>query len=191
MLFALSTSHKIGLATMGAIFIIYSLVSAFILPRRNPNFPGRYLVPYILLSIGMFALMMGAVLVFGKEPKVAEASAGTTTTQTSTTGTTTTSTPSTGDPAAGKVVFMNSGCSACHKFTAAGASGTVGPDLDNLAEYAMHANQPVEPFTSAAIEHPPAAYVPPGYPTNVMQPYGGVTMTPTQLSDLVAFLTTQ
>ena len=71
MIFALTTGHKIGLATTGAVFIIYSLVSAFILPARNPNFPGRYLKPYIALSVVMFLAMIGAVLVFGKEKKEA------------------------------------------------------------------------------------------------------------------------
>ena len=45
------------------------------------------------------------------------------------------------DPAAGKVVFTTVGCSACHTFTPAGSSSNVGPDLDNLAEYAKAANQ--------------------------------------------------
>jgi cytochrome c oxidase subunit I len=35
-----------------------------------------------------------------------------------------------GNPAAGKVVFASSGCSGCHTLAAAGASGTVGPNLD-------------------------------------------------------------
>ena len=33
----------------------------------------------------------------------------------------------------GKMVFTNSGCSACHTFTPAGSSGKVGPDLDKLS----------------------------------------------------------
>jgi mono/diheme cytochrome c family protein len=34
---------------------------------------------------------------------------------------------------AGKTVFASAGCGACHVLKAAGASGTVGPDLDQLA----------------------------------------------------------
>ena len=37
----LSSGHKIGLATVGGVFILFALVSSFVLPRRNPNFPGR------------------------------------------------------------------------------------------------------------------------------------------------------
>ena len=37
-----------------------------------------------------------------------------------------------GDPAAGKTVFTSAGCSGCHTLKAAGATGTVGPNLDQL-----------------------------------------------------------
>src|ERR1700733_11313874 len=98
MIFALTTGHKIGLATTGAVFIIYSLVSAFVLPARNPNFPGRYLKPYIALSVVMFIAMISAVLIFGKEAKEAAATT-TAASSTTTTGaaTTTTGAAATGD----------------------------------------------------------------------------------------------
>jgi mono/diheme cytochrome c family protein len=35
-----------------------------------------------------------------------------------------------GDPAAGKKVFTSAGCSGCHTLKDAGASGNVGPNLD-------------------------------------------------------------
>ena len=35
-----------------------------------------------------------------------------------------------GDPAAGKKIFTSKGCNACHTLKDAGATGTVGPDLD-------------------------------------------------------------
>lgn len=38
--------------------------------------------------------------------------------------------PAVGDPAAGKQVFLQSGCSGCHTLKAAGTAGTVGPNLD-------------------------------------------------------------
>lgn len=37
----------------------------------------------------------------------------------------------TGDAAAGEAVFASGGCGACHTLAAAGASGTVGPNLDD------------------------------------------------------------
>ena len=39
----------------------------------------------------------------------------------------------TGDAAAGEEVFASSGCGACHTLSAAGSSGTVGPNLDEAA----------------------------------------------------------
>ena len=48
----------------------------------------------------------------------------------------TTSTAATGgrgDTAAGKEVFASAGCGGCHTFSAAGASGNVGPNLDDAS----------------------------------------------------------
>jgi cytochrome c oxidase subunit 2 len=94
-----------------------------------------------------------------------------------------------GNPANGKAVFTSAGCSGCHTFTPAGAKGTVGPNLDNLADYAKKAGQPIDVFTHGAIVSPPPKYVPPGFPTNVMPSNFGTTLKPQQIADLVAFLT--
>jgi mono/diheme cytochrome c family protein len=37
-----------------------------------------------------------------------------------------------GDPVAGKAVFDKAGCKGCHTLAAAGATGTVGPNLDQI-----------------------------------------------------------
>jgi len=37
-----------------------------------------------------------------------------------------------GDPTAGKQVFASAGCASCHTLKDAGATGTVGPNLDDL-----------------------------------------------------------
>ena len=37
-----------------------------------------------------------------------------------------------GDPAAGKTVFTTKGCTACHTLKDAGATGTVGPNLNEV-----------------------------------------------------------
>ena len=38
-----------------------------------------------------------------------------------------------GDPASGKKVFASAGCGGCHTFSAAGSTGTVGPNLDDAS----------------------------------------------------------
>ena len=69
----------------------------------------------------------------------------------------------TGHPAAGKAVFVSSGCGACHTFKAAGTKGKVGPDLDNLPAYAKKANQgALADFIHTSIVDP-NAYVQPGF----------------------------
>jgi mono/diheme cytochrome c family protein len=193
-LFALSTSHEIGLAVTGALFITYALLSSFVFPHYWPNFPGRKgLRWYIPLSCLFFVAMLSAVVVFGRENKVASAAATTTSTQT----TTTAAPPSSGkyaggDATSGKALFTSLGCGACHVFTPAGSSGPIGPNLDDLADYAQHAGIAVDDYTAAAILTPPPKYIPPHtppYPNNVMQPGGGHTLTDQQVKDLVAFLT--
>ncbi len=181
MVFALSRSHEIGLAATGAIFIVFALLSSFVLPRHNPDFPGKKgLRWYIPLCFVFFFAMISSVLYFGQEQHVAEA---TPTAPTETTG----QAPS-GDVVNGKAVFMSNGCGACHTFTPAGSTGKVGPDLDRLVDYAKKAGQPLEDFTTEAIIHPPAKYVPPGFPTNAMPTNFGKTLTTQQIADLVAFL---
>jgi mono/diheme cytochrome c family protein len=136
----LSTGHKIGLAAVGVAFIAFALVSSFVLPRRNPNFPGRFLGLYVSLCVLFFVAMLAAVLVFGKERSQASESPAHTATESGSLPGQTTSTPATtgkaaapqGDPAAGKSVFASAGCSGCHTLKAAGATGTVGPNLDQL-----------------------------------------------------------
>jgi mono/diheme cytochrome c family protein len=54
-----------------------------------------------------------------------------TTTEASTTTATTGATS--GDAAAGKEVFASAGCGGCHTFSAAGSSGSVGPNLDDAS----------------------------------------------------------
>ncbi|MGN6798745.1 MAG: c-type cytochrome [Gaiellaceae bacterium] len=130
----LSTGHKIGLGTIGAAFIVFALVSSFVLPRRIPNFPGRYMGLYLTVSALFFLAMISAVLIFGKEKKEAAGAGHQATTAAQTTPSAPAPAPSAkGDPAAGKAIFTgSSGCSGCHTLKDAGAHGNVGPNLDQL-----------------------------------------------------------
>jgi mono/diheme cytochrome c family protein len=191
MLFSLSSSHEIGLAVAGALFITFALLSSFVFPRFNPDFPTKKGLRWYLPLCGVFFVaMIGSVLVFGRESKGSEAAAATTATPTTTTsgGGAPTGKYANGDAAAGKTVFMSAGCAACHTLKAAGSTGTVGPNLDDLAAYAQKAGQSLGDYTVSAITQPPAKYVPPGFPTNAMPGNFGTSLTTQQIADLVAFV---
>jgi mono/diheme cytochrome c family protein len=132
----LSTGHEIGLALVGAAFIVFALISSFVLPLRNPNFPGKSMPLYLTICVAFFIAMVAAVIVFGKEQKEASAEPATTTAAATTPAAPATTTSGAGsvqgDPVAGKSVFGSAGCSGCHTLKAAGATGNVGPNLDDL-----------------------------------------------------------
>ena len=90
--------------------------------------------------------------------------------------------------AAGKAVFANNGCGSCHTLAAAGASGTIGPDLDKIATYAKNAGQPLDAFVRESIIDP-EKFIEKGYPPNVMPGTFGKSLTKMQLDALVAFVT--
>jgi len=172
MVLALSTAHQIGLATTGALFIIFALVSSFVLPRQDPNFPGKWRNWYLAVCVIFFFAMMGAVVVFGREQAeaheiVKEATAPK---------------PS-GDPAAGKAVFAKYSCGSCHTFAPAGTTGKVGPDLENLKESAATAGVPLDEFIESSVQDP-NAYIAPGYKPGMPK----LPLTPKEVDDVVAFL---
>jgi len=133
----LSTDQKLGLLAFGLAFIVFALICSFVLPSRNANFPGKGIVWFVVVTACFVVAMLAAVLTLGKEST--EASTETTTTPpTSTAAPPPTTTggggaPAVkGDPTAGKAIFTSAGCSSCHTLKAAGSTGTVGPDLDQL-----------------------------------------------------------
>jgi mono/diheme cytochrome c family protein len=92
-----------------------------------------------------------------------------------------------GNAKAGGALFAAQGCGGCHTFTPAGSNKTIGPDLDKLAGYATKAGAgSTADFARESIQNP-GAYVEKGYP-NIMPDFGK-TLTPKQISDLVAYLT--
>ena len=154
----LSAAQKAGIAGMGAAFIIFALVSSFVIPRYRPDFPGRRVWPYVGLVACFFVAMMVVIVFVGREKSEAKAEASTTPTSTS---------PSPGpaspkgDPVAGKAIFTAQGCVACHTFKPAGVEGHGGPDLDKLAADAKTANRgSVEQYAAESITAPNAYVVP-------------------------------
>jgi mono/diheme cytochrome c family protein len=191
-LVALTTNQKLGLAGTAAVFIAFALLAALLIPRGNPDFPGRRgLVPFILVTLILTIAMLGAVEVFAKEEHHGEAAAEETETTPETTPTetapappapTTTAEQPSGSPEAGKAVFASAGCGACHTFSAAGTSGTTGPNLDDTL-----AGKDAEYVRTAIVD--PNAEVAEGYSEGVMPQTYEDQLSPKQLDDLVAFLT--
>ncbi|MDF2754406.1 MAG: cytochrome c class [Gaiellaceae bacterium] len=153
MLIAVTTTGKIVLVLAAGIFIVFAIVSSFVLPRRNPDYPGNRLGAFIALTLVLFVALIGAMVVFAGESEEEEAGGEAESTQpagsaTETTGTETepteTATTETGggetgeetpaggegDAAAGEEVFAANGCGSCHTLEEAGASGSIGPNLD-------------------------------------------------------------
>jgi cytochrome c oxidase subunit 2 len=85
--------------------------------------------------------------------------------------------------AAGKQVFASNGCSACHTLSDAGASGTVGPDLDKVL-----ANRD-DAFIKQSIVDP-GAFVEKGFPNGVMPTTYAKDIKPADLDALVKYLST-
>ncbi len=138
-LVGITSNGKIGLGLIALAFMAFALISSFVLPRRNPDFPGRRLGAYLAVSVLFFVAMVAAVVVFAKESEeesdaaeVTETSDEPTSTQTGTGAETETGTETAGagDAAAGEAVFASAGCGSCHTLEAAGSSGNIGPNLD-------------------------------------------------------------
>ena len=90
---------------------------------------------------------------------------------------------------AGKAVFEEQGCGACHALADAGSTAKIGPSLDKLSGEAEKADRPLEEFVRESIVNPDA-YVEPGYPAGVM-PKTFDELPKQQLDALVAYLVQQ
>ncbi len=137
--------NDVILTVAAAILVAFSLFVSMLLPRWRPNFPGRVGV-FAAICVVLVVGMLTSVELFGEEePENATAEAAeekadtggvdTGETLTAPTGTEegeTPAEPAEGDPAAGKEIFAANGCSGCHTLKDAGASGTQGPNLDQL-----------------------------------------------------------
>ena len=97
-------------------------------------------------------------------------------------------------PEVGKTIFTGVGsCGSCHTLSAAGTTGTVGPNLNTLkAACATPASQQargttLEKCIETAITNP-YKYLPPGYSAGIMPNNFSKTLSPSQIQALVAFL---
>jgi mono/diheme cytochrome c family protein len=146
---------------------------------------------FVLLAALLVLGMLTAVEVFGESHHFAAAAETGGTQAPPTAGSTTSPTPTetgggqpSGDPAAGKQIFTataNPACGTCHTLQEAGASGTVGPNLDDGLKGKDAA------FIHESIVQP-NANVTTGFQAGIMPQNYGQQLDEKQLADLVAFL---
>jgi mono/diheme cytochrome c family protein len=188
--------NDVILTIVAAVLVGFSLVVSIVVPRRRPDFPGRSLRAFLLISALLIVGMLTAVATFGEshhfgaeggEPGATEesptvtTSPGVTTAPTESGGTTQ---AAEGDPAAGKEIFTTSAqppCASCHTLQEAGASGTVGPNLDEVLKGKDAA------FIHESIVDP-GAEIATGYMAGIMPTTYAQQLDEKQLADLVAFL---
>jgi mono/diheme cytochrome c family protein len=197
--------NDVILGVFAALLVVFSLVVALVIPRRNPGFPGRHLRFFLVLSALLIVGMLAAVEVAGEShdfgahggetgvtegsptatgepPTPTGAGTGAETGETGETGET--SEQPQGDPAAGEEVFTsvaNPACGTCHTLAEAGTEQTLGPNLDEGLPDKDAA------FIRESIVDPDAE-ITPGFADNLMPEDYGETLTDQQLNDLVAFL---
>jgi len=86
----------------------------------------RAVIAALLLSVGLLVLAgCGSEGTVSPAPETVEGTVATETVET------TAPEGPEGDATAGKSVFASAGCTGCHTLAAAGATGTVGPNLDD------------------------------------------------------------
>ena len=127
------TGYETALLVVAIAFIVFALVAAIVIPRSRPGFPGNRLGLFLAICGVFFIAQMTAVLVLaevgeadepaheeaagGEEPPPGEGQPP--------------PTEAAGDPAAGKEIFLGEpDCGSCHTLSDAGATGTIGPNLD-------------------------------------------------------------
>ena len=182
MLLALSSNQKLGIALMAGAFVVFALISAMLVPRYRPDFPGRHMGWFIaaclVFTVGMLATIAFVAKETGEEEAAAHETGTTETTATETTETTETETTDTtqtettggaaGSEAQGKVIFETN-CASCHTLSDAGTTGTVGPNLDELA--------PDEPTVAEQVTNGGGA----------MPPFKG-TLTEEEINEVAAYV---
>jgi mono/diheme cytochrome c family protein len=191
--------NDVILGVFTAVLVVFSLVVALVIPRRDPGFPGRKLRFFVVLSALLIACLLGAVEVLGESHDFGEAHGETggvaepaptgTGATTGETGTTTGETGTTtgeaqGDPQAGEQIFTSvadPACATCHTLQAAGASGTLGPNLDEVL-----ADKDAAFIHESILD--PNAEIATGFQAGLMPQDYGEKLTEQQLNDLVAFL---
>jgi mono/diheme cytochrome c family protein len=163
--------------------------------RKNPWTSTSEILLWILFVALIFPAAFAGYAVghytsLGKPPATVTVNVGGTVTSPTTTAATTTTSSSGGDAAAGKALFGSQSCAGCHTFTAAGSSGTIGPNLDTAPamDAKLDGNMALDAFIKQSIVDPNAYIAKGSYSAGTMPATFGTSLTSTQINDLVAFI---
>jgi mono/diheme cytochrome c family protein len=187
------TRNEILLGLVALVLIVFSLVSAIVIPRRYDDFPGERLGLFAVVSVALVLAMLGTVEFFGEERHGGEAAAEERGGENLGPGTTGEAAPppppggeaAGGDPAAGREVFTNvasPACGGCHTFGPAGTEATTGPNLDESLQ-----GHDAEHIRQSILD--PNAEIEDGFQEGVMPDTYDEQLSDQQVNDLVAFLT--
>lgn len=189
------SGEEITIGLVALVLVVFSLVVSILIPRRDPGFPGRNLRVFLLVAALLVVGMLTAVEVLGEtehregaEATQAETGGGEPSGPAETGGGQPSGPAETGgaagDPAAGKQIFTATAqppCSSCHTLADAGASGTVGPNLDEVLTGKDAA------FIRESILEPNAE-IADGFSGGIMPQDYGEKLDEKQVADLVAYL---
>lgn len=154
----------------------------------------------LLFPAGFAGWAIGHYTSLGGKPSatiVHTVTAGTTASATTSAATTTSAGTTTsggggggsGNAAAGKAVFAANGCASCHTFKPAGATGTIGPNLDTAptTDAKADGNMALAAFVKESIVNPDA-YIAKGFHKGLMPTTFGSSLSKSDLNNLVAFI---
>jgi mono/diheme cytochrome c family protein len=157
------TTDEIYLGLAALVLVVFSLVVSMVLPRWKPDFPGRNLRKFALVSVLLVLGMLAAVVVFGAEEGHGGGEGGE------------------ASQSVGQEIFEENQCAGCHTLAAADASGDVGPNLDEALK-----GKDAQ-FVEESIVNPDA-FVEEGFSKDVMPENYGEDLSREELDALVAFL---
>jgi mono/diheme cytochrome c family protein len=159
------SGNDIVLGLVALVLVVFSLVVSLLIPRRDPGFPGRNLRVFVVVAVLLVVAMLAAVELAGESHEEEGGGDG----------------AAAGDPAAGKEVFGAAGCNTCHTLADAGATGQVGPDLDEVLQ-----GQDAAFIHESIVD--PDAMVAEGFSPDLMPENYGQQLSEKELADLVAYL---
>jgi cytochrome c551/c552 len=178
------SGNDIVLGLVALVLVVFSLVVSLLIPRRDPGFPGRNLRVFVVVAVLLVVAMLAAVELAGETHE--EEGGGTEAAETQEGGNGGNGgdgggEAAAGDPAAGKEVFGAAGCNTCHTLADAGATGQVGPNLDDVLQ-----GQDAAFIHESIVD--PDAMVAEGFSPDLMPDNYGQQLSQQELTNLVAYL---